>query len=474
MAGVDRCRSLIEEGSVYQINLTDRFDGSLVGTPFDLYQAMATAQGGGFNAFFDLGDVTIASASPELFVHIDSERVTARPMKGTAPRRARSGDDEVAGCRLVESVKDRAENVMIVDLMRNDLSRLAPFGGVSVPALFEAERYETVWQLTSTVQATIDPEVTLVDVLRATFPCGSVTGAPKVAAMRYIDEIEPWPRGVYCGAIGLISPNIAGDTQTRPAATFSVAIRSAVVDNSSGTVEYGAGGGVTWGSVPAAEDAELESKAVVLTECRPEFQLLETLRVEGRDPVNLEAHLRRIRSSADYFGFACDLDQARAACSAAVAGAPPVSARRMRIMLSRDGAWNVELHPLELASTAPLRVAVATNSVRSDDVFCCHKTTNRTVYERVGGQHPDVDDVLLGNERGEITDSCRANLLFRCGDEWFTPPLTSGGLAGIARQQLLDSGDIHERLLHHNELAEVDEFALVSSLRGRRQATVLL
>ena len=146
----------------------------------------------------------------------------------------------------------------------------------------------------------------------------------------------------------------------------------------------------------------------------------------------------------------------------------------MRIMLSRDGAWNVELHPFELASTAPLRVAVAANSVRSDDVFCCHKTTNRTVYDRVAAQHPDVDDVLLGNERGEITESCRANLLFRYGDEWFTPPLTSGGLAGIARQQLLDSGDIHERLLHHNELAEVDEFALVSSLRGRRQATLLL
>ena len=474
MAGVRRCRSLIEEGAVYQINLTDRFDGSLVGTPFELYQAMATAQGGGFNAFLDLGDLAIVSASPELFVHIDSERVTVRPMKGTAARRPRSVDDERAGCELVGSVKDRAENVMIVDLMRNDLSRLAPFGGVSVPSLFESERYETVWQLTSTVQAEIDPEVTVLEVLRATFPCGSVTGAPKVAAMRYIDQIEPWPRGVYCGAIGLISPNAVGDAQTRPAATFSVAIRSAVVDTSSGTVEYGAGGGVTWGSVAAAEDAELESKAVVLTECRPEFQLLETLRVEGADPVNLEAHLRRMRSSAGYFGFDCDLDQARAACTATLATAPPMGARRMRILLCRDGIWNVELHPLAPTSTAPLRVAVATNAVRSDDVFCCHKTTNRAVYERVTGQHPGVDDVLLGNERGEITESCRANVLFRYRDEWFTPPLASGGLAGIARQQLLDSGDIHERLLFQNELAEVDEFALVSSLRGRRQATVLL
>lgn len=473
MAGVSKCRHMIEQGSTYQVNLTDRFDGVLADAPFELYRAMATAQGGAFNAYLDLGDRVVVSASPELFLHVDNDHVTARPMKGTAGRRPRPLDDQRTGEDLVESDKDRAENVMIVDLMRNDLSRLAPYGGVSVPSLFAAERYETVWQLTSTVAARIRPELSLVDVLRATFPCGSVTGAPKVAAMRFIDEMEPWPRGVYCGAIGLITPNAPADRRRRPEATFNVAIRTAVIDKSSGIVEFGAGGGVTWGSEPVAEDAELEAKAVVLTERRPEFQLLETLRVHDGLPVDLDEHLQRLASSAGYFGFGCDLDDARRRCLAAIGADSSPGARRMRILLSRDGLWDVELHPLEPASTTPIRLAIAPRSVRSDDVFCCHKTTNRGLYERIAAQHSGADDVLLGNERGEITETCRANLLFRIGDQWFTPPLSSGGLAGIARQQMLASGEAHERILAFEQLADVDEIAVISSLRGQRCAMLV-
>jgi para-aminobenzoate synthetase/4-amino-4-deoxychorismate lyase len=349
-----------------------------------------------------------------LFFRIEGDVVTARPMKGTARRRTRSDDDERAGRELVESDKERAENVMIVDLLRNDLSRLASVGSVSVPSLFVAERYETVWQLTSTVQA----------------------------------EIEPWPRGVYCGAIGLIAANRPGDPARRPDATFNVAIRSAVIGKCSGSLEFGAGGGVTWSSEPASEDAELEAKAVVLTEHRPEFQLLETLRVEGTHLVNFDEHLQRLGSSARYFGFGFDLGAIRKVCGVAIEERPSGDARRMRILLSRTGGLHVELHPLEPASTTPLRLAVAPLSVRSDDVFCCHKTTNRSNYERISALHPGADDVLLANERGEVTETCRANLLVRRGDRWFTPPLASGGLAGI------------------------DAFALVSSLRGRRCATV--
>lgn len=471
MRGVTTCRDLIAQGLTYQINLTDRFDGLLIGTPFDLYRAMATAQGGAFNAYVDLGDHVVVSASPELFLHLDGDLVTARPMKGTARRAARADDDERVGRDLVESVKDQAENVMIVDLMRNDLSRLARPGGVSVPALFAPERYETVWQLTSTVQAEIRSSVSIVDVLRATFPCGSVTGAPKVAAMRFIDQIEPWPRGVYCGAIGVIEPNGAS-VRRRPAATFNVAIRTAVIDKSSGVVEFGAGGGVTWGSQPDLEDAELESKAVVLTTCRPEFRLLETLCVQESRARNLDAHIRRMASSAGYFGFECDLDEARRACVSAAARTSGADVHRMRVLLSYAGQVEIELDGLEPVSAAPVRLALAPFSVRSDDVFCCHKTTNRSVYERLAVEHPDADDVLLGNEHGEITETCRANLLFRVRDRWFTPPLSSGGLAGVARQCSIDRGDVSERVLLLDELGDIDEFAVVSSLRGRRCATV--
>ena len=469
--GVDDCRVLIEQGLTYQINLTDRFDGRLVGTPFELYRSMATAQGGAFNAYIDLGDHVVVSASPELFLRLDGDVVTARPMKGTARRAARADDDGRVRHDLVRSVKDQAENVMIVDLMRNDLSRLAGPGGVSAPVLFAAERFETVWQLTSTVQAEIRSEVSIADVFRATFPCGSVTGAPKVAAMRFIDEIEPWPRGVYCGAIGVIEPTAASDRR-RPAATFSVAIRTAVIDKSSGAVEFGAGGGVTWDSQPDLEDDELESKAVVLTTCRPEFRLLETLCVQDGDARNLGAHIRRLASSADYFGFDCDPDEVRGVCVAAARRTSTGDVRRMRILLSRSGQVGIELDRLDPVSAAPVRLALAPLSIRSDDVFCCHKTTNRSTYERVAAAYPDADDVLLGNERGEITETCRANLLYRVRARWFTPPLASGGLAGIARQGWIDSGDVSERVLLLDELGGIDEFAVVSSLRGRRCATV--
>jgi len=468
MNGVSTCRDLIAQGSAYQINLTDRFDGRLVAAPFDLYRSMATAQGGQFNAYIDLGEHVVVSASPELFLRVDGDVVTARPMKGTAPRAARSEEDERVGRELVESVKDRAENVMIVDLVRNDLSRVSGHRGVRVPALFSAERYETVWQLTSTVQADVAPSLSIVDVLRATFPSGSVTGAPKVAAMRFIDAIETAPRGVYCGAIGVIEPN--GSSVGRPAATFSVAIRTAVIDKSSGVVEFGAGGGVTWGSDPRLEDAELESKAVVLTTCRPEFRLLETLRVQDSVARDLDAHLDRMAASAGYFGFEWDLGEARHACATAAAGSSSGDAHRMRILLSRAGHVDVELDRLEPAPGASVRLALAPFSVRADDVFCCHKTTNRALYERVAGDHPDADDVVLANERGEITETCRANLLYRLRDRWFTPPLSSGGLAGIARQRSIESGDVGERVLMLDELDDADEFAVVSSLRGRRSA----
>ena len=309
----------------------------------------------------------------------------------------------------------------------------------------------------------------VVDVRRR--PCGSVTGAPKVAAMRFIDQIKPWPRGLYCGAIGVIEPNGASDRR-RPSATFKVAIRTAVIDKSSSVVEFGAGGGVTWGSQPDLEDAELESKAVVLTTCRPDFRLLETLRIHDSQARNLDADLGRMASSAAYFGFKCDPDEVRRACVAAAARTSGADVHWMRILLSKVGHIEIELDRLEPVPAGPVRLALAPLSVRSDDVFCCHKTTNRSIYERVAVERPDADDVLLGNERGEITETCRANLLVRVRDRWFTPPLASGGLAGIGRQCSMDRGDVSERVLLVDDLGEVDEFAVVSSLRGRRCATV--
>ena len=464
--GVQRVRELIETGGVYQINLTDRVRARLVADPFDLYRSMVSTQGGSFNAFLDLGEAVVASASPELFLEISGDTVTARPMKGTRRRHGRADADVQMAEELRASEKDRAENVMIVDLLRNDLSRLSSPGGVTVPELFRVERYETVWQLTSTVQASLRPEVRLADVFRSTFPCGSITGAPKVAAMHAIARLEPSPRGLYCGAIGMISPSVDG---ARPSSIWSVAIRTAVIDAADGRVEFASGGGITYDSVPADEDDELESKVAVLRSARPAFALFETLRFDAEGAHDLVRHLRRLKASADYFGFACEPSVVAADVDAL---GVPDGPRRLRVVLDRRGRHRLELVALD--DSAPLvRLAVATARVRSDDPFMCHKTTRRAVYERARSAHPLADDVLLVNERAEVVETTIANLLYRLGDEWFTPPLASGGLPGIGREVLVSSGAVTERVLPLAQLAACDELAVVNSLRGRRAAVIL-
>ncbi len=464
--GVQQVRELIETGGVYQINLTDRVRARLVADPFDLYRSMVSTQGGSFNAFLDLGEAVVASASPELFLEITGDTVTARPMKGTRRRHGRPAMDVQQAEALRLSEKDRAENVMIVDLLRNDLSRLSSPGGVSVPDLFRVERYETVWQLTSTVQATLRPEVRLADVFRATFPCGSITGAPKVAAMHAIARLEPSPRGLYCGAIGMISPSVGG---VRPSSIWSVAIRTAVIDAADGRVEFASGGGITYDSVPSDEDDELESKVVVLRSARPAFALFETLRFDAEGAHELPRHLRRLAASADYFGFACD--PVLIAADVAALGVPD-GPRRLRIVLDRRGRHRLELVALE-GSVPLVRLAVSTARVRSDDPFMCHKTTRRAVYERARSVHSLADDVLLINERAEVVETTTANLLYRIGAEWFTPPLASGGLPGIGRELLLELGEVRERVLPVTELTSCAELAVVNSLRGRRTAVIL-
>ncbi len=464
--GVQQVREMIETGGVYQINLTDRVRARLVADPFDLYRSMVSTQGGSFNAFLDLGEAVVASASPELFLEIHGDTVTARPMKGTRRRHGRPALDDVMAEELRMSEKDCAENVMIVDLLRNDLSRLSSPGGVSVPELFRVERYETVWQLTSTVQATLRPEVRLADVFRATFPCGSITGAPKVAAMHAIARLEPSPRGLYCGAIGMISPSV-GDA--RPSSVWSVAIRTAVIDAADGRVEFASGGGITYDSVPADEDDELESKVAVLRSARPAFELFETLLLDADGVHDLARHLRRLAVSAEYFGFEYD-PSAVASDVAALARADRRC--RLRIVLDRGGRHRLEV--VELKESTPLvRLAVSTARVRSDDPFMCHKTTRRAVYERASAAQPRADDVLLINEREEVVETTIANLLYRLGDEWFTTPLASGGLPGVGREVLVESGAVRERVLPFAELHACDELAVVNSLRGRRPAVIL-
>ncbi len=458
-------REIIASGSAYQINLTDRLTGVLEGDPADLYARMAEAQRGRFNALIDLGDHVLVSASPELFFEVRGDTVQSRPMKGTIRRGARPDDDAAAAEQLAASLKDRAENVMITDLLRNDIGRVARIGSVRVPSLLRMERYETVWQLTSTVTGEIDDHLGLVDLFDALFPCGSITGAPKVSAMQHITELEPWPRGVYCGAIGIVRP--LADGAVRPWSTFNVAIRTAVVRKADSVVVYGAGGGITADSRPDDENRELEAKAAVLTTDRPEFRLLETMRVDGGQVVHLDRHLHRVVDSAHHFDFDVDPAHVRELLSSLVADV--AGPHRLRLLVARDGAIETTLDPLD---TAPPTVTVhlAAHAVNSHGVFMVHKTTQRSLYDGIAANHAAADDVLLWNHEGQVVESCRANLLYRIGDDWYTPPLSVGGLPGVGRAVLVADGAVRERVLTVDELTTVDELQLVSALRGRRAA----
>ncbi|HWL45072.1 MAG TPA: aminodeoxychorismate synthase component I [Ilumatobacter sp.] len=458
---VTAVRERIAAGDVYQVNVTDRFEGTFDGTPFEMYTALVGVQSCAYGAYVEMGDRVIASASPELFFRWEGPTVTCRPMKGTAPRAPRPADDARVAAELRSSPKEQAENVMIVDLLRNDLGRVARVGSVRVPELFTVERYETVWQLTSTVSADVPDGTDLVDVMTALFPCGSVTGAPKIAAMSVIAELECEPRGVYCGAIGVLAPPGKG-----PLAEFSVPIRTAVIDPATGTFEYGAGGGITWSSDPAAEDDEVRAKARILTRSRRDLCVISTLRHEPAGLVNLRAHLDRMEASAGWFGFAFDRP---AIVGQLAALSPPARPERVRLALAADGALTVERRPLD-PQPLPVTLAIDTEVTRSDDPYCCHKTTWRRHYDDARERHPSAADTVLVNEHGHAIETTIANLAYRVGDRWYCPPLTDGGLPGIARARALAEGRLAERSIRATDLHSCDELAVLNDLRGWRPA----
>jgi para-aminobenzoate synthetase/4-amino-4-deoxychorismate lyase len=461
---VEHVRALIAAGDTYQTNFTARLRAPFRGDPVALYERLCLAQRSAFCAYLDLGEGrTVVSASPELFFRADGLALELRPMKGTRPRGRWPEEDHALAAELAASPKDRAENLMIVDLLRNDAGRVAEFGSVRVERLYQVERYETVHQMTSTLRATLRPDAGLTDVFRALFPCGSVTGAPKVRTMEIIRELEPSPRGVYCGAIGFVSPGEA---------VFSVGIRTLLLDADAGTAELGVGSGVTWDSDAAAEYRECWSKAAFVRREPSDFRLLETMLWEPDGGwFLLDGHLDRVAASAEYFGYTFDRDDAVRRLETAARGFGGGS-MRVRLRLDRDGSMDVEATPHH-PSVEPTRVAVAAEPVDSHDPLLYHKTTRRAGYDRRAASRPDCDDVLLVNERGELTESTIANLVMRLDGALWTPPLESGLLPGVFRAHLLARGEIRERVLHPANLERAEEVWLVNSVRRWRRALLL-
>lgn len=456
-AALQRIRAAIACGDTYQVNYTLRLSAAFRGNPLAWYQRLRQAQRARYTAYLDLGRFCILSLSPELFFSRQGRHIITRPMKGTAERGMSWAEDEAQAENLARSEKNRAENIMIVDLLRNDLGRLAEPGSVQVDRLCDIERYPTVHQMTSTISARLRPDVSLSDTMASLFPCGSVTGAPKVRTMRLISELERDPRGVYCGTIGFVDP--AGR------ATFNVAIRTIRLDQKTGEATYGVGGGITWDSVSAEEYREALAKAAVLHRQWPRFDLLETLRLEN-GAYRLEArHLARLAHSAQYFGIPVNLDRVRQALSEHARGRPQ-GLWRVRLTVSQDGVPAIEDIPLEPGPPGVQTVGLADAPVIKNEWFLYHKTTCRALYDARRRRYPDMFDVLLWNEAGEVTEFTTGTVIAEIEGRRYTPPIACGVLPGTLREELLAAGWVVEQVLTKADVRRAGRLWYANSVRG--------
>ncbi|HWM60644.1 MAG TPA: aminodeoxychorismate synthase component I [Rhizomicrobium sp.] len=446
-------KDYIAAGDIYQANLSFRARFAFAGDPRALYEQLLAQSGAAHCAYIDSfdeknGGPHLLSLSPELFFDLAADgRITVRPMKGTLARSG--GSDEAERAALAASAKDRAENLMIVDLLRNDLSRIAQTGSVAVSDLFKVETYPTLHAMVSTVTARKRADAGVADILRALFPCGSVTGAPKIRAMEILRELESSPRGAYCGAIGRFAPD--------GSARFNVAIRTLTLGGDQG--ELGIGGGVVQDSRMQSEYAECLLKARFFEASRKPLELIETLRWKNGF-ARLESHLARMRDSAKVFGLAFEDAAARATLTAAVAG--KTGALRLRLTLNESGAHYAAAHDLQ-PNPPHWTYAISPERTDSRDMFLRHKTSWRELYESEA-KRLGTDEVIFLNERGELTEGARSNIFVKRDGILLTPPLEAGLLDGRLRAELLAQGKARQAKLTPDDLA--GEVYFGNSLRG--------
>jgi para-aminobenzoate synthetase/4-amino-4-deoxychorismate lyase len=453
-----RAQEYVRAGDVYQINLTFPGHFRFCGDPLAFYARLRMSSRAGNGAFIFDGAKSILSLSPELFFARKKDKITSKPMKGTAPRAHQSDSDENLRSGLASSEKDRAENLMIVDLIRNDLGRLAKIGSVRAHDLFAIESYPTVHQMVSSISADLSNDVTTEELIHAVFPCGSITGAPKIRAMEIIRELESTPRGVYCGSIGVFSPD-----QT---SSFNVAIRTITLSENYGTL--GIGSAVVADSASEVEYEECLLKARYFTDVQSPIGLIETLRYEPNHGfLRGELHLARLEASAERLDIPFDKAGVRKSLDAAVHQSN--AALRMRLQLSGDGSLEVTTRPFSPQTPDNVwKYVVSEHFVQSEDLLARHKTSWRDLYdsERARWSACGIDEVIFQNERGELAEASTTNIFVLNGRRLQTPPLSSGALEGCLRRSLLDSGECEERVLRLEDLERSEALFFGNSLRG--------
>jgi para-aminobenzoate synthetase/4-amino-4-deoxychorismate lyase len=453
-------QQFIASGEFYQVNFTAQMHAALQGGGAQparaLFNALQRAQPGGYAAYIDMGAEQLLSVSPELFFDWRAGSILARPMKGTAPRGATAVDDAAQAEWLRSSPKERAENVMIVDLLRNDLSRIAEPFSVQVPRLFHTEALPAVWQMTSDVQARTRAGCTLADVFTALFPCGSITGAPKVRAMQAIRELEQGPRGVYCGALGVVQPGKNGIM-----ATFNVPIRTVTLRGTA--ARCGIGSGITSGAQAEAEWQEWRHKRAFLERASMPFEILETLALEAGQLRHATAHLERMAAAAAHFGYPWD---AAHECLHALAQTHAQGLWRVRLLLDATGHLSAQAYAME-PSPPQVRLQLADRPLEAaHSEFVRFKTTRRAHYDAFTPLAPGVFDTVLWNAGGEITECTRGNVAMHIDGRWVTPPLACGLLPGVGRALALQDGTLTEVVVRVEDVPRVQAWAFVNSLRG--------
>lgn len=459
---ISTIKTCLQQGESYQVNFTYRLRAARTLKPYDLFLCLTAGQAAPYAAYVNAGDWAVCSASPELFFRLDGGDIQSRPMKGTAARGLWFEDDQARADALRASAKERAENVMIVDMVRNDLGRIARVGSVRVPELFAVHRYPTLWQMTSLVTAATRKG--LPEIFQALFPPASITGAPKARTMQIISGLEDSPRRIYTGCVGFLAPGRK--------AQFNVAIRTVLIDTQSHVAEYGTGGGVVWDSASDREFRETLLKARVLTAPQPAFDLLETLLwTPEKGWLLIERHVRRMSRSAAYFGFCFDPGKIRREL-AAVKAVLPNKPHRVRLLVSRTGACRCEPLALDPSQAVFGSIVMASRAVDRDDPFLYHKTTHRRVYEEVLGASPGCSDVLLFNQAGEVTESTVANAAFEIDGVMCTPPVRCGLLPGTFREDLLERAGVRERVVSVEEALQLGTVYLMNSLRGMHRVTI--
>lgn len=440
----------LRQGDTYQVNYTVQLKQDLSANPFAIYNRMVVEQEAGYNAYVEHDEMAVISMSPELFFEQNDRELTTRPMKGTTQRGVTDQEDLTQASWLEQDPKNRSENMMIVDLLRNDMNRISEVGSEHVERLCQVEQYSTVWQMTSTIKSQLRPDVDLVEIFRSLFPCGSITGAPKIATMEIIKNLEPQPRGVYCGTIGLLLPN--------GRRIFNVAIRT--IQLHQGKAIYGVGGGITWDSTWESEHREVHQKAAVLYRKQARFKLITTGKISQKRLLFEEQHLERLTKASRYFAYPFDPKKLRQKIEEECQACDSHQDYRLRITLSKSGEMEISRQILASLSPSFCKAKLCLQEADLNQSFTYFKTTYRP--------HLSLreQEIIYHNVAGELLETSIGNLVLKIAGELYTPPISQGILPGIYRQNLLERGLVEEKVLTLKDLAQAEAIYGCNAVRG--------